>query len=414
MLFLLRKINNTYKKVLLLYGSTIIGLLFSMICSVVNTRALDPVNYGNVRYIQNIIAFVSSLLLVGYFTSGSRLLALSQNEKESRIIRGAMCIILVLTSIILMVIMAFVGIINLINKEFQISNLVFISIPFCFNVLLLNYINTTAQGDSHIGRIAMARLFPSILYLLLAVPLFYFYNASSVLMLTLYNGSAVIVLSIIIISTRPNLKQIKHALKILHEENKQYGFNIYIGSVIGVSTGYIAGVMLGVLGEDNANVAFYTLALTLATPLQMLPSIIGTTYFKRFAIEKSIDKKLIKGSILLTIFSCVIFIVMINSIVSFLYPKEYAIVADYSIILSIGMCAHGLGDLFNRFLGAHGQGKQIRNAAIACGLTLLIGSTIGIYLYGINAAICTRIISSIVYFTILVFYYFKYTNKNDI
>lgn len=411
MLLSLKNKNNAYKKVILLYGSTIIGLLFSMICSVVNTRALDPINYGNVRYIQNIIAFVSSLLLVGYFTSGSRLLALSRNEKESRTIRGAMCTILILTTIVLMIIMVAVGIVNFVNEEFQIANLAFISIPFCFNVLLLNYINTTAQGDSHIGRIAIARLFPSILYLLLAIPLFYFFNASSALMLTLYNGSAVIVLSIIIISTRPNFKQIKHSLKILHKENKQYGFNIYIGSIIGVSTGYIAGVMLGALGDNNANVAFYTLALTLATPLQMLPSIIGTTYFKDFATEKSINNKLIKGSILITIISCIIFMIMIKTIVSFLYPKAYEIVANYSIFLSIGMCAHGLGDLFNRFLGAQGQGKQIRNAAIACGLTLLIGSTVGIYIYGVNAAICTRIISSIVYFTVLIIYYFKFINK---
>ena len=69
------QIDKQKKQVVLLYMTTALGVLVGVLSSVVNTRALPPELYGNVRYVQNIISFVSSLLLVGYFVSGSRLIA---------------------------------------------------------------------------------------------------------------------------------------------------------------------------------------------------------------------------------------------------------------------------------------------------------------------------------------------------
>lgn len=72
------------KQILILYGSTIIGVLLGVVSSVINTRCLSPEKYGDVRYIQNLISFISSILLFGYLTSGCRLLALSKDENYSR------------------------------------------------------------------------------------------------------------------------------------------------------------------------------------------------------------------------------------------------------------------------------------------------------------------------------------------
>lgn len=88
------KLSKAKTQILLLYGSSIIGVALGILNSVVNTRALTPSEYGDYRYVQNIIDFITSLLLFGYFTSGSRLLALSKNEEQSRNIRGAMCFVL--------------------------------------------------------------------------------------------------------------------------------------------------------------------------------------------------------------------------------------------------------------------------------------------------------------------------------
>ncbi len=61
-----------------------------------------------------------------------------------------------------------------------------------------------------------------------------------------------------------------------------------------VASNYLAGITLGVFNEDNTEVGFYTLALTVTTPLSTLPAIIGTTYFKQFATQPCIPSKVLK------------------------------------------------------------------------------------------------------------------------
>lgn len=404
----LSKISRNNRQVIILMTASIMGMLFGIINSAINTNYLDPISYGDVRYVQNIINFFSSILLLGFFVSGSRLLAISKHNKTSRDIRGGMIIILSVTIIILMLIMAVFSFLAYKDNEIIMRDLYIIAIPTCGNVLLLNYINTTAQGDNHIVRIAFARVLPAIIYLIIALPVFKYYSASPQIMLALFNGSAVIILSIIIISTKPCFNNIPTALKELYQENKKYGIHVYFGSLAGVSTAYITGITLGHFCGNNANVGFYTLALTLSTPLTLLPSIIGTAYFKTFANQYKISFSVLKASIVLTLVCLIIFQLGISIVVDLVYPKPYRIVSSISCWLAIGTSFHGLGDMFNRFLGSHGQGKQIRNASYACGLVTLIGSVVLVYYIEITGAVITRILSSFTYMFLMILYYIKY------
>ena len=65
--------------------------------------------------------------------------------------------------------------------------------------------------------------------------------------------------------------------------------------------------------------------------------------------------------------------------------------------------------MFNRFLGAHGQGKQIRNGALVCGIIITIGSFILVYYWQIMGAIITKILGSMSYMSMMIYYYKKYT-----
>ena len=404
-------LSKPQKQIIILYGSTLAGLLLGVVSSVLNTRSLDPVQYGDVRYVQNIISFVSSLLLVGYFTSGSRLLALSIDEKHSRKIRGAMCFILGMTWFMMGVIMFTLYCGSLASEDSNLSGLYLCSIPLGGNVLLLNYVNTTAQGDNHIGRMAIARLVPTALYIVCAGVVYNLYGASPVKMLVFHNGISIFVLLLVIVSTKPDFRELKNSLRELNEENKRYGFNVYIGSVAGVSTSYIAGIMLGQLCSDNADVGFYTLSVTLSTPLSMLPSIIGTTYFKRFATQEEISRKVLYTSFGVSIFSLIVFIIFIDLVVEFLYNANYKSVSLYASLLAVGSALHGLGDIFNRFLGSHGQGQYLRNGAMICGAVTLFGSIVFTYLWQIYGAILAKNLGSLAYLLMMISYYVKYRNK---
>lgn len=405
-------ISKQQKQVVMLYASSALGVLVGVLNSVLNTRSLAPELYGNVRYVQNLISFVSSLLLVGYFTSGSRLLALSRDEQASRRIRGIMCVILAATIAVVMLTMAVMAVYTrLCNAQSGMLSLYLIAIPFCGTTLLLNYANTTAQGDNHIGRMAVARLLPSALYFVVAWLVFHYCGATPERMLGLFNGIATVVLLAVILSTRPSFEGLRESFATLHEENRHYGFNVYLGALANVSTGYVAGITLGAFCENNANVGFYTLACTMAAPLAMLPSIIGTTYFKRFATEKAISPKILWSSVGLTAVSCLAFIVLIKYLVQLLYNEDYQCVAGYASWLVFGTCMQGLGDMFNRFLGAHGLGRQIRNGAFAAGGVLLVGSIVLVYFFQIEGAVATKIASALVYLAAMCYYYVKFVKK---
>ena len=96
-------LTKSKKQVILLYGATLTGTLLGVVSSIINTRFMDTGDYGDVRYVQNILSFIASLLLFGYFLSGSRLLALSNDEYKSRRIRGCMVTILIAASTVLIV-----------------------------------------------------------------------------------------------------------------------------------------------------------------------------------------------------------------------------------------------------------------------------------------------------------------------
>ncbi len=402
-------LNKQNKQAVLLYISTLLGTVLGVLCSIVNTRFLDPVNYGDVRYVQNIIQFIASLLLLGYFLSGSRLLALSDSEDKSREIRGGMVFILAITSVILIFSLCICYLIHL--SQPHLAWLFVVSMPVSINILLGNYIGNTAQGDNHIGRLSASRLLPYLIYIPLAYLIYKYTGATSEKMILLQWGIYTIVSLIIVISTHPIFKNLKQSLFELNNENRKYGIQLYYGSLAMIATTYIAGVSLGVFNDDNKNVGFYTLALTVTTPLTMLPGIIGTTYFKEFAKMDRIPSKVLIVTIALTVCSCFLFIALIKPIVTFLYTEQYSQVGLYAIWLSIGFSIHGIGDMINRYLGSHGLGKQIRNSSFACGIVKAFGFTVLVYLWDINGAIVTNIFASSVYCAILICYYYRYTHK---
>ena len=396
----LRSQSKQKQQVVLLYFTTMVGVALGVLASVINTRFLSPADYGDVRYVQNIINFIASLLLFGYFLSGSRMLALSKDEYRSRTIRGLMLIILIIACYAIHV-----------NTNEHLSWLFIASLPVCFFPLLLNYINTVFQGDNYIGRISIARLLPSLIYVCLAYLIYSKYGASSEKMILLQWGVYTVILFAIIFSAQFNIDNAKIIFHEVNKENKQYGFQLYIGSLVMVATNYIAGITLGMFNQDNSEVGFYTLALTVTSPLATLPAIIGTTYFKQFASQPKIPNKVMKASILLTAGSCLLFILLIKPIVVFLYSEDYATVGTYAIWLSVGFCIHGFGDMINRYLGSHGQGISIRNSSVSNGVFKLFGYTALVYLWNTNGALLTNILCSFIYCFVLLIYYYKFIKQ---
>lgn len=398
-------------QVLYLYAATLSGSLLGFVTSIVNTNFLDASEYGDVRYVQNMITLFASLLLFGYFLSGSRLLALSEEKENSRRIRGAMVVVLVVCSVLLAAATFVAGLFHL--ESAGVGTLFMVSVPVCFYPLLTYYMNTTAQGDNHIGRLALSRVLPALLYIPVAYLVYSEFGATSAMMTLLQWGIYTSVLVFLVVSTRPSFSNMKPVFKELKDENDRYGKHLYYGSLAMVATNYLAGVTLGIFNDDNVNVGYYTLALTLTAPLAYLPSIIGTAYFKKFVNEPRIPRKVFLGTLLITLLSCIVFVLFIRVFVTWFYPAQYFVVGEYASWMALGFSVHGLGDMINRFLGSHGEGRAIKNSSYACGAFKISGFVFLVWLWDIEGALLTNVVSSCVYCLALYMYYRRISLKES-
>lgn len=397
------------RQIVILYVSTLCGVLLGLLSSIVNTRFMSTSDYGDVRYIQNIINFIAAFLLFGYFLSGARLMALTNDVQYSRRIKGVMVIILAIACLTLSLIMPVCYFLH--ADKPQVAILFLVSMPVCAYPLFLHYIDKTTQGDNQIGRLALARILPYLVYVPVGYAVYSYWGATSTKMILLQWGIYSLIYITIIISTRPLFRQLTPIWESVHQENKRYGIQLYIGSLVMVATNYLAGISLGYFNEDNSEVGFYTLALTVTTPLSALPAIVGTAYFKKFATQPCIPAKVILSTVLLTAFTCICFLLLIHPVVTYFYTDRYAIVGTYASFLSVGFCIQGLGDMFNRYLCSHGQGVSVRNASIANGVFKIFGYTVLVALFNTNGAIATTIICDVIYFSCLMYYYVRFVKE---
>ena len=274
---------------MMLYAATFMGAVLNFVASKVNTDVLDTVSYGNVRYVMNIIQLLSWVVLFGWYMSGSRLLALSNDRVRSARIRGMLIGCLGLSAALLLIGTASAGLLH--GAKPELRALFFCSLPVCFYPLLTNYLNTTAQGDNHIGRLAMARMLPVLCFIPVALLVYRRWGADSRTVLWLHWGICSAVLVAIVASTRPSFHNLRPVFADLRQENRSYGIHLYLGSLAMVATNYLSGVTLGIFNDNNAEVGFFTLALSLAQPIAYLPGIVGTTFFKQFVHEPCIPRR---------------------------------------------------------------------------------------------------------------------------
>jgi O-antigen/teichoic acid export membrane protein len=94
-----------------------------------------------------------------------------------------------------------------------------------------------------------------------------------------------------------------------------------------------------------------------------------------------------------------------------LFTSRFSEAGQLARFLAFGAVAHGLGDLFNRFLGAHGRGRNLRNAAFLEGVVNVSGYLVLVGLIGTWGAAITAVLAGVGYLTCMVYYYVLFVGK---
>lgn len=397
-------------QVLSLYVSMVLTLIVGIGVSVFNTRFLEPQQFGDYKFLQNLFSFIVLFFTIGFFNTGSYLLAQKENEYTSRALTGSILNLAAKISIVF--ILSLVGISFFQGKIFNndLGRYIRIFSPFLFVYPLQLCITSILQGTNRIFELSAFGLLPPLLYISVAMAVNYFASFSlfSALLIQFITFSIVIIAVVIYI--KPSFKNTKHHLEKIFETNTSYGFPIYIGTIVSVASAQLGGLSVAFF-VNTVSVGYFSLAVTITAPLMMIPSVVGTTFFKEFANTALIPKNIIIATVIMSACSLFGFFVIIKWVVITLYSDEYLPVVSLCYLLSAGCVCHGFGDFVNRFLGAHGQGKSLRNSAMVVGTINILGYIFLVKQFGITGAALTRLSADAVYLCMMIFHYQKYKSE---
>ncbi|WP_127019338.1 lipopolysaccharide biosynthesis protein [Flagellimonas beolgyonensis] len=405
------KINNTWRKVIVMYGASFLSIPLNVLVSILNTSLLGPKLFGDFKFIETVARFIASLTSVGLFISISRLVAINSDDTKEKKFIGLFVYILGGISIVGMIIFL---IFSWLEPYFfenalgpVIRNCLFIVMAISAQLAILLLL----KGLHRIYEMAFLSILPASIYLLIIYGIKNYVDINVTLLLSIYYSCLLLVIVFQLIRLKPILEFSRSLYKELLLENKTNGKPVYIGSLAGVATTHIAGLSISFF-MDNTQVGFYMLALTICNPILVIPSVLGNTFFKQFANMSKIPGKVFAFSLLVSLLALVAFYLLIDWVVIFFYGESFAPVTGMASWLIIGFIFHGLGDLINRFLGAKGEGVTLRNAAFFVGIVNVLGYVLLVKYFLVTGAIVTKILASCLYFLLMLGYYTNFIKKH--
>ena len=391
-----------------LYVAVILSVVIGIGSSMITTRILKPDDYGNLKFIQNIYQLLATISSLGILPTGALLLArMKENDRSKHELIGAIILLTVVLSLVFMMLSA--GFSFFENQWFgnNLGHLILIFSPILAVLIFQPCLEYILQGDNRIYLMSLLRILPGLLFILAILGLKYFIGITLTATLLIQLATAGFVTILIIILLKPRYSNFrKHRQQIL-TTNKQYGWHVYIGSISSVATSYLSTFAISYY-LDNANVGFYSLAVTLSMPLMQIANVVGTTYFKDFAVAPVLPKKITLMAVGLTTGAALIFILLIKYVVIILYTVQFLPVVALAYITAIGSSLFGLGDYINRFLQAKGKGKELRNSAFIVGFVNIVGYFLLVYFFGVIGAAITQFCAGLVYLTAMLYFYRRY------
>lgn len=405
------------KQIISLYLVNIIGIPLGVVTSMILTNYLGSKLFGDYSYLNGIFTFAVVIFNFGFIQAANRALVLNSSEEKAKEIYGSSFILLVLLFLIMSVCLIIFGYFdsNISNKGLY--KVFLYLIPFGWIYLLTGYFETLFQADNRMKALVFIRFYPKIGFFLSSLLIYFVFrnlNVNKLLIVYFFYLLTYIVFYVLALwRIKPSFKNLKYNFKSLWEHTKNYGFDVYIGSIFAVGVANLATLIISNYDPSNSNegVGFFNLALTFTAPLALIPNIIATTHYKEFASLQKIPLKLFKTTILLTLGSLVVLWVFIGPFIDIFYGKQYHSAIELTLIISLGITAHGMADFFNRYLGAHGKGKMLRNSSFLIGISLLVTNFLFIPIWHEKGAVLARLISGIIYLINMIYLYKKYTNN---
>lgn len=347
-----------------------------------------------------------------FFHSGGRILAIEEEPENIREIVGTILLVSFIIGICLSIFSAIIS--KPIDGFFKtnLSRDMILLAPFVFVLSIHAALLLILQGINRIYLLSILNVIPVLFYLLSIFILSNLQLISIVTVLFSTQISYLVVIIFIIVWLQPSFKSTMRWWPVIRENNKTYGGPVYKGSLANVATSYINRLAIA-YWVDNTSIGFYSLASSLTEPLKLIPNAVATSSFRSFAKQRKISPKIIFVTIGFSMVTLSIALLFFGQPLSWVYTKNFAPVGALARALSAAAILIGFGDFFNRFLGAHGKGKELRDAAYLMGGVNVVGFLLLVPRWGVWGLVLTSIFAGIAYFLFIFGHYRKQITTID-
>ena len=385
-------------------------ILLGIITVPIISRTLGPNDYGKYALIIAVITFIASYFEFGFFSAGSRLLATSKTDEEEQHILGALytvaACIAVLFSLTIWGLSFFID--TWLSSNIGPTLRVVAPLAAFFPVQFM--IQQIAQGSNRIGRLALITILPGIWTLTAILTLSHLGDISVMTVLTTNMISLILVSVIIVLTFRAKWQKLRQYLTLLTKETKSYGRDVYLGRVIGGSMFDMDKFFISRF-VSAASVGYYTLAILVVSPMVILSQSFASTLFKGFAQQDRVPAKVTFFNFVWLVCAALFLIFAGPFVIRLLFTERFAPVSTLMIPLAIAGIFQGLYQPYNNFLGAHGQGKYLRNIALVFAVFSIVFNFILVKYFGAMGAAVATLISNATYFILCLYCYLVYINK---
>lgn len=405
-----RSKNPHALKPIALFGSMMLSMGLSFFSSIITARLLGPSNYGDLKYIHTVWSLLALVITFGYFYSGSRVLVIEPDIQKCREISGTIIFISFVMGIIICLVTVLIAYPLDYVFRTNVARIMVQMAPLILVLPLSNSLSLILQSTNQIYLLAIFNGTPSILYLISILVLSGIKHISTSSVLLSQQLTTLMVIIFVLVSIKPSLNSIKFWWGEIKKRHKTYGFPVYRGALAGIGSTYLNRLAIS-YWVDNTAIGFFSLASSLVEPLKLLPNAIATSSFRSFATKPRISSKILLVTIFITFVSFVVAFIFFGTPLSLIYTTKFNEVGPMARALGLGAIFLGFGDLFNRFLGAHGEGKSLQNAAYANGLATVACILIFVPLFGAWGAVIGVIIPNGIYLLQMYLSYRTFSHK---
>ncbi|MBU2586326.1 MAG: oligosaccharide flippase family protein [Bacteroidetes bacterium] len=399
-------LTRTAKQTIALYISQIGAILFGVLFTVINTRYLSQSEFGTLNFYIQVITFLALIFEFGYFTAGSRLIAIQKDYQEERKIIGALIVIglMIVSGFALTLFFASFFIDGLFDSNIQFFLLIGLvpSAAFPFQYLM----QLVFQGSNEVIKLSFYNVLPRLFYFAMIGVAVLTNTFNLTFTAFAYVLSMFVITVLILFMSRPAFKEFKKYFALIKKETKEYGFQVYTGRVAGMM-GYQSNILLIQYFVKEIHVANYALVNFFTSPISMFSRSLCTSLFKGFANQNVIPQRVFRVNYIWLLGASIIYLLIGGIALEFLFSNKYTNAVPIILPMVAANFFMGAFQPYNFFLSAKGKGKYLRNTAIVLTVSTLFFNLMLIPSYGALGAAYATLISLFLDYLVHVYYYRK-------